>query len=238
MPDLENINFLDLSCLFKIAPETTLERFGSVINASIFDAANITGSLKQKGLIDFTAFYPGPNSIIVTEQGKKLKEEAETRSAEPVDNLDDEILRQMSGGKRFPTELQSTINIRSKDLAFRIYKLYKQNYIGYELKNGNVELMLTEQGFLRAKPTQMVQPPKPLVMTPPPQMQPQKAPAMQQQAASAGQPAEPMNADQVEAMVKKKKKGRQRLMLGLTAIIIIILIGVVLYEQGLLPFTV
>ena len=41
----ENINFLDLACLLKIEKDTTLERFGSVINASIFDAANITGSL-------------------------------------------------------------------------------------------------------------------------------------------------------------------------------------------------
>jgi hypothetical protein len=167
--DPENINFLDLACLMKIAPETTLEKFGSLINASVFDAANETGSLKQKGLIDFTAFYPGPNSIIVTDVGKKLKEEAETKSSEGVDSLDEEILKQMSAGKRFPAELASTTNVRSRDLAFRLYKLFKQNLLSFELKNGNVELMLTEQGFLKAKTPQVVQPqPEP---TPQPEMQ-------------------------------------------------------------------
>jgi hypothetical protein len=61
----------------------------------------------------------------------------------------------MSGGKRYPAELQGTLNVRPKDMAFRIYKLFKQNYVSYELKSGSVELMLTEQGFLKAKaPTQ------------------------------------------------------------------------------------
>ncbi len=149
--DAESVNFLELACLFKITQDTTLERFGGMINASVFDAANITGGLKQKGLIDFTAYYPGPNSIVLTDAGKKLKEDAEAKGAEPLDNLDQEILEQMSGGKRYPTELQSTLNVRSRDMAFRIYKLFKQNYASYELKSGGVELMLTEQGFLLAK---------------------------------------------------------------------------------------
>lgn len=149
--DPESVNFLELACLFKITTDTTLERFGGMINASVFDAANITGSLKQKGLIDFTAYYPGPNSIQLTDVGKKLEQDAETKSAEPLDNLDDEILRQLSGGKRYPNELQSTLNVRPKDMAFRIYKLFKQSYLSYELKSGGVDLMLTEQGFLKAK---------------------------------------------------------------------------------------
>ena len=53
-----------------------------------------------------------------------------------------------------PTELQSSLNIRPKDLALRLYKLSRQGLIGYELRNGNVELMLTEQGFLKSKTAQ------------------------------------------------------------------------------------
>ena len=128
MASEENINFLDLACVFKIVQDTTLERFGSTINSSVFDAANITGSLKQKGLIDFTAYYPGPNSIVLTDAGKKLKEDAEAKSMAPSDSLDEEILKQMSGGKRFPIELQNTLNVRPTDLAFRLYKLFQAEH--------------------------------------------------------------------------------------------------------------
>ncbi len=164
MADEEIITFTDLACLLKITPETTLEKFGSTINASIYDAAQISGTLKQKGLIDFTAYYPGPNSMTITDAGKALKDEAEAKSAETLDNLDEEVLVQLSGGKRMPLELQSSLNIRPKDLALRLYKLSKQGLIGYELRNGNVELMLTEQGFLKAKTAQA---PKAPQMAPP-----------------------------------------------------------------------
>lgn len=225
--DPENINFLDLACLFKIIPETTLERFGSVINASVFDAANITGSLKQKGLIDFTAYYPGPNSIVVTDAGKKLEEEADAKSAEQMDDLDEEILWQMSGGKRFPAEMQSTLNLRPKDLALRLYKLGKQNYLGYELKNGKVELMLTEQGFLKAKSIQAVQAP---AMSMQQQGAPQKTVAEQQM-------KEREDMSQVIEDIKKSKKGRRRLVFALAVVIAAILIFLVLYYLKLPPFT-
>ncbi|MDE1874147.1 MAG: hypothetical protein KGI04_03455 [Candidatus Micrarchaeota archaeon] len=231
----ENLNFLDLACLFKIEKDTTLERFGSVINASVFDAANITGSLKQKGLIDFTAYYPGPNSIVITEAGTKLKADADAKSAESLDNLDEEILRQMSGGKRYPTELQSTLNVRSKDLAFRIYKLFKQNFLSYELKNGNVELMLTEQGFLKAKPViQAVQVPKP---QPKQQMQAMGHQAAPQQAQTAAQ--QPGNNTQdAEQMVKEIKlhgKPRRGLWIGIVVVIVVAAAAYYLYAAGMLP---
>ena len=148
---IEDINFMDVACLMRIGPETVMEKFGGLINTSFFDASTIAGTLKQKGLIEFTNDYPGPNGMLVSQQGKALLNEAETRSAEPFDTLDASILQQMSGGKRLPMELGSSLNIRSKDLAMRLYKLYKQNYIIYDLKNGSVELLLTEGGFLKIK---------------------------------------------------------------------------------------
>jgi hypothetical protein len=214
--------------LFKITQDTTLERFGGTINASVFDAANITGSLKQKGLIDFTAYYPGPNSITLTEVGKKLKDDVETKSTSAIDNLDDEILIQMSGGKRYPIELQNTLNIRPMDLAFRIYKLFKQNLVAYELKNGNVELMLTEQGFLRAKTPQTVQTP---------QVQPQTA-TMKPPSTPAQQIAGKEGAAKANEQIKTPKKHRSMLIPLILIIILALLVVGVLIKFSIikLPF--
>ncbi len=235
--DPENINFLDLACLFKISEDTTLERFGSTINASVFDAANITGSLKQKGLIDFTAYYPGPNSIVVTDAGKKLKADADAKSAEATDGLDDEILKHMSGGKRFPAELQSTLNIRSKDLAFHLYKLFKQSYLSYELKNGTVELMLTEQGFLKARPTQAIQTPKIPQAVIQPQAQAQTPAQQGTQPQMKAQQTSANGIDQMAVELKRPKRGRKGLTLGIAAVLVIVLVVLYLNSQGLLPFT-
>ena len=149
MPD--EVTFIDLSCLLRITPDTTLEKLGSAINASIFDASNIAGSLKQKGLIDFSAYYPGPNTISVTDAGKALIAESDTKATEPFDDLDDAILIQLSGGKRVPLDLQNTLGVRPKDLALRIYKLEKQGFLTYELKSGTVEILLTAGGFIQSK---------------------------------------------------------------------------------------
>jgi len=149
-----DITFLDVACLLKITPETTLEKLGGVLNSSIFDAANIAGTLKQKGLIEFSAAFPGPTGLEITDAGKALINELNAKITEPTDALDEEILRQLSGGKRLPLELQNTLSLAPKDLAFRLYKLSKQNLIVYEVKNGGVELMLTEQGFLKTKTAQ------------------------------------------------------------------------------------
>src|SRR5271163_2413090 len=96
----DEVNFIDLACLLRITPDTTLEKFGSAINASIFDASNLAGTLKQKSLIDFSSYYPGPNTIVISEAGKALIAEADAKAAEQVDHLDDEVLFQISGGKR------------------------------------------------------------------------------------------------------------------------------------------
>lgn len=149
MPD--EVTFIDLACLLRLGPDTTLEKFGSAINASIFDASNLAGTLKQKSLIDFSSYYPGPNTIIITDTGKALITEADAKSTTPFDNLDQEVLFQISGGKRIPIELQNTLNVRPKDLALRLYKLFKQGFIIYDLKSGGADIQLTESGYLKAK---------------------------------------------------------------------------------------
>jgi hypothetical protein len=189
----EEINFLQLACLLKVTQNTILERFGSSINASIFDASNIAGTLKQNGLIDFTAYYPGPNEIMVTDVGKALIAEAEAKSTEPFDKLDEAVLSQLSGGKRIPVELQNTLNLRPRDLALRLYKLNKQGYIIYNLKSGGVDLLLTESGFLKVNAMAPMQQPAPQAQMQQPAMQnqadrPASMPTMQ----AAGDPSKPM----------------------------------------------
>jgi hypothetical protein len=171
----DDVNFLDLACLLRITPDTTLEKLSSAINANFFDASNLAGTLKQKGLIDFSSYYPGPNTIVISEVGKTLIAEADGRSTEQFDNLDQEILFQLSGGKRLPLELQNTLNIRSKDLALRLYKLFKQGFIVYDLKSGTVGLQLTENGFIRAKANQPQAPAAATAPAPQPDAQQQAA---------------------------------------------------------------
>ncbi len=147
----EEPNFVDLACLIKITPEAILDKFGGQINASFFEAANIAGTMKQKGLVEFKSSYPGPNTITVTDLGKELIAEAESKSMEPMDVLDNNILNQLSGGKREPKEMSNSLNLRPKDLALRIYKLNKTGLLVYELKNGLAEISLTEAGYLKVK---------------------------------------------------------------------------------------
>ncbi|MDE1869757.1 MAG: hypothetical protein KGH71_02105 [Candidatus Micrarchaeota archaeon] len=218
---VEDINFLDMACLLKIGPDTVMEKFGGLINTSFFDASTIAGTLKQKGLIEFTNDYPGPNGILVTAAGKTLLAEAEAKGAEPFDALDSTILVQMSGGKRLPFELANTLNLRGKDLAFRIYKLYKQNFLIYDLKNGGVELLLTEGGFLKVK-----------------EIAPNAAQNVAQQKGSSGSMSQigkmlQGNAQPQQDPNAKKGMGRTPLLIVLLIIIVIAAL-VVAKSQGLL----
>ncbi len=214
----EEINFLQLACLLKVNQNTILERFGSAINASIFDASNIAGTLKQNGLIDFTAYYPGPNEIMVTDVGKSLIAEADAKSGEPFDKLDEAVLAQLSGGKRIPVELQNTLNIRPRDLALRLYKLNKQGYLIYNLKSGGVDLLLTEAGFLKVNASQPIQKPA----APQAQMQqPVKQQAQGQQQGAAGTPTAEEIASQIPPLKPRMKIGKG-VIVAIVAIVIVI----------------
>lgn len=218
----EDINFMDLAVLLKVTPGMAMEKVGGMINTSFFDAANIVGGLKQKGLIEFSATFPGPTPLQVTESGKTLISDANTKSTEPFDKLDESILMQLSGGKRGPAEMQGALNIRSKDLALRIYKLTTQGFVNYELKNGNAYVMLTEQGFLRAKSEQK--------MTPP--MQGQAMPmqgTMQPQMAMDPQGQPMMGGDPQAQQMAPRQGGGKGLWIGVAILIVIIVVAAVYY---------
>ncbi|MFP3215543.1 MAG: hypothetical protein RXR32_03295 [Candidatus Micrarchaeota archaeon] len=212
----DDIDFMDLVCITKITPDTVLEKFGSLINASFFDGSKVAGTLKQKGLIDFSASYPGPSKMLLTDDGKKLIDEANAKSTEPFDDLDKTILAQLSGGRRNPSELGASLNLRPKDLALRLYKLSKQEYITYELKNGGVEVMLTEKGFLAVPKAQGVQ---------------QTAQPSAQQAGGT-EPTDHELEAQIAQNVKTRKSSKKVTIL--LAIVLIIIIAVALYYKHLI----
>ena len=179
------INFMDLTVLKRIKPDTTVEKFGGLINSSFFDASNALGTLKLKGLVDFTTYVPGQNAISVTEMGKKLIEEADSKEKMPFDQLDLAILTQLSAGKRNLADLGTAVNINSKDLAMHLYKLSEQQYLSADIRNGVMDMSLTEKGFMQAKagmPQQAAQAqPQPQVQQQPKpevQAQPQQTPAV------------------------------------------------------------
>jgi hypothetical protein len=147
---LDDISFIDLVALMRITSDTTVEKFGGLINSSFFDASNILGTLKQKGLVDFVTQFPSQSAITITEQGKQLIDEVQTKSTLPFDKLDIELLNSISAGKRSLADL-AEVNVTPKDTATHLYKLSTQQFLSYELRNGNVNLSLTEKGFLTVK---------------------------------------------------------------------------------------
>jgi len=232
-PDTSSVNFLDIACLLKINPDTTLEKLGGLINASVFDAANIAGTLKQKNLIEFGAEFPGPTGMQLTDVAKNLLNELNARSTEPIDVLDVEILKQLSGGKRMPIELQNTLNLLPRDLAFRLYKLYKQNFISYNLKNGNVELMLTEQGFLKAnesaKPAQQANAAPSIGQAANVQAQvqaPSTASQQQAQVAQAQAQAQQENQQQIQEIAQEMQKPKGAKMKYVAVLIVVIVLAI------------
>ncbi len=142
-------NFVDLFALTKITSESVVERFGSSINSSFFDGSNILGGLRIKGLIDFTTTMGSQNSIVITDSGRKLLDDANKKAAEPIDQLDTTILLQLSNGKRTVNDISGVINISSKDLAVHLYKINAQNYASAEFRNGILNISLTEKGFMQ-----------------------------------------------------------------------------------------
>jgi hypothetical protein len=148
---LDTINFVDLIALSRITPEATVERFGGLINSSFFDASNILGTLKQKGLVDFVTSFPTQSSITLTVDGKQLLDDAKQKSTLPLDTLDMAVLIELSNGKRNLQDLANGVNVTPKDLAMHLFKLSDQQFVSYELRNGNVAMALTEKGFLQVK---------------------------------------------------------------------------------------
>ncbi|MGC8496206.1 MAG: hypothetical protein ACP5RM_01795 [Candidatus Micrarchaeia archaeon] len=250
----EDINFIDLIALTRIKPDTTVEKFGGLINSSFFDASNILGSLKQKGLIDFTTSFPGQSAITVTDLGKKEIVELGDKEKEDFDVLDFTIITQLANGKRGLTDLSGAVNVRQHDLAVHLFKLANQQYLSYDIRNGTVDITLTEKGFLQVKSGM----PKPKVQEQASIQQAQAPQATQEQAGAImaqQQPAVPQQAGVQQAsiqqaqdaqaqtqqnaaanaldasMAKAKKQGINMIIGAVAVLVIVIIILVLIYAK-------
>ena len=258
MPD--EITFLDLLALEKITGNTVVEKFGSLINSSFFDAQNILGTLKVKGLIDFTTMVPGQNAITVTDAGKQLIADAASKAQTQFDQLDLSMLTQLSGGKRTLVDLAGVTNIRPRDLAMHLNKLVEQQYITADIRNGSVNMMLTEKGFIQVKTGMPVQAPATPMAAMPQQGAPSPSPAQAQQVQPMAAPVQPMATQSAQAQdlsmqqmqaqetqpqpgngiaelqkeIKASKLKRSKKLTILVAVIVIIVIFVVLLQRGII----
>lgn len=236
----DEVNLLDLVALSRITPDLVVEKFGGKINSSFFDGSNILGSLRLKNLVDFTANFPVQSTITVTETGKQLLADAAEKAKLPFDQVDLAIITQLQSGKRTYMELGSSLNLRPKDLAFHIYKLGEQQYVAYDIRNGNIEIMLTEKGLMQAK-TGMPQVPgqaqsMPLPPPPAPQMgmpTPNEAapqvgmPSGMEMAPEAGAKPEVKTLDEIEETIRRAKN--RNMMLGIAGVVIVVVVIAVLF---------
>lgn len=233
-------NFLDLVSLSKITPDLVVEKFGGRINSSFFDGSNILGTLRLKGLIDFTANFPGQSVITITDQGKQLLKEANEKAALPFDSVDLAILQQLQAGKRSYLDIGNAVNLRPKDLAMHLYKMGIQQFAAYDIKNGVLDVMLTEKGMIQAKagvpqPGQQkpaeAQQPAAQQQAQQPTGQPQQPQPQAQQAPTAEQIAGSMSMDDIEKQIKSSKRARN-MKIAIVVIVLIAVIFVVLYLKG------
>ena len=149
--DDASVNFIELVALTRITADSTVEKFGPLINSSFFDASNILAGLKMKGFVDFITAFPSQSTLKVTDKGAALLAEANKKAQEPMDALDNAMLAQLAGGRRSLADMGGALNVTQKDLAMHVYKLASQQSLAYELVNATVSMYLTEKGFVAAK---------------------------------------------------------------------------------------
>ncbi|MEM2963043.1 MAG: hypothetical protein QXW70_01015 [Candidatus Anstonellales archaeon] len=146
---MDELTFLDLAVLRRIDDDTVVERFGSKINTSFFESANLLGSMKVKGYIDFETVLGGMSKVSLTESGRHLLKRATEKAQEDLDSLDDTILAAIGRGTTDPDKISVEISVKPSDVAFRLDKLVYNNYIDYTIRNAKITLALTEAGFNR-----------------------------------------------------------------------------------------
>ena len=144
---MNELTFLDLVILKKIDANSSVENFGSQINTSFFETANLLGTVKIKGYVNIETSIGGISKVTITDAGMGILTLAEKKAAEPIEPLDNALLHTLAGGAKDPEALQSSLNIRSGDLAYHINKMAVQGFMDFEVRSSKVNLMLTEQGF-------------------------------------------------------------------------------------------
>jgi hypothetical protein len=144
---MNELTFLDLAILKKIDPSSSVENFGTVINTSFFETANLLGTIKIKGYINIETSIGGISKVTITDAGMGILALAEKKANETIEPLDTALLHALAGGAKDPDALRAALNIRSGDLAYHINKMAVQGLVDYEIHSAKANLMLTESGF-------------------------------------------------------------------------------------------
>ncbi len=223
----EEITFEDLISLTKINADTTSEKFSGLINSGFWDGANILGTLSTKKLIQFPSGSLGQQPVALTESGKQLISEADSKSGADLDNLDLTTLIRVKNGATKAGDIAKALNLRSRDMAMHLYKLMKQGYIIYDFRSGALSIMLTEQGFSLATagvlPSKNAPEGEAMAAQPAPQQMPQQQAAQAPKTPQTQTPAPQAKPnDQTE-----KPKGMSNM--ALIAIIVVIIIVLLVY---------
>ncbi|BCS90866.1 MAG: hypothetical protein ARM1_0323 [Candidatus Micrarchaeota archaeon] len=145
--------FNELIALTRINDEASVERFSSIMNMQYFDASNLLGSLKAKGLIDFSSIsLTNASKIDITESGKRFFEYALSESTKDIDQLDIELIRRISNGTNDFNNLKKSLNIFETDLTLHLFKLFRKGYVNYSIADANNSYFtLTSSGFILLK---------------------------------------------------------------------------------------
>ncbi len=144
---MDELTFLDLAVLRRIDEDTVVERFGSKINTSFFESANLLGTMKVKGYIEFETSMGGLSKVNLTENGRHTLKHATEKAQEDLDTLDSAILSAIGRGTTDPERLAVELSVKSSDIALRLDKLVYNNYVDYTIRNARVTVSLTEGGF-------------------------------------------------------------------------------------------
>ena len=144
---MNELSFLDLVVLKKVDAESSVEKFGSAINTSFFETANMLGTIKIKGYINIESSIGGASKVTLTDAGNSLLAFSAQRAGEPIEPLDNAILQALASGSKDLESMQSVLNVRSGDLAYHLNKLLAQGFMDYSIRSAKISLMLTEKGF-------------------------------------------------------------------------------------------
>jgi len=142
-----DINFLDVILISRVDNETTLENYGGKINTSFFEAANLMGLLKVKGLVMFEQSIGGKSPVKLTDKAVTVLNLMKERSEEGITNLDKAILNAIADGATNHIAIESVVNVASFDVALHLYKLYTTSKIEYTISSGKLTIRLTEKGY-------------------------------------------------------------------------------------------
>ena len=242
MMDMElpkDLTILDLVVLEKVEKDSVMDSFGGKLYSSFFDTASLMGTLQVKKLIQINSSI-GRSIVNRTEYGEHVLLSAQERADEPLDGLDHAILKAIASGARSFEAVRSELNIRSDDLSLHVFRIMKQGYSDYEVRNAKLSLNLTENGF---KLTGFV-PKKPQVAQAPAQLtRPVAVPQGRQldlPSISSGEDATPMNGGKdakLTGMNKTMAKTSHYIgKYAMTVVVLVVIVAIALYVTGNLSF--